>query len=85
MEYVSLKIKGKAEYWYACYVSENGGSSGVTWDKFCVDICRRFCAHPVDLMAKFTSVREYIEKFEEALSAVVSAYRIYRRCEEGRP
>lgn len=82
MEYVSLNIKGKAESWYECSVWEKRGSFAVTWDKFCVDICRRFCDEPTDLMARFTSVKqtedmsvhEYTEKFEEALSSVVSAY-----------
>lgn len=81
MAYVSLNIKGKAENWYGCYVSDHGGSV-VTWEKFCVDICRRFGVEPMDVMDKFWSieqigdmdVEQYLERFEEAMSAMVSAY-----------
>lgn len=81
MEYVSLNIKGKAEYWYECYVSGHG-ESVITWEKFCVDICQRFGAEPMDVMRKFNSVEQsgdmdvekYLERFEEAMSAMISAY-----------
>ncbi|KAK4738900.1 hypothetical protein R3W88_002597 [Solanum pinnatisectum] len=62
MAYVLLNIKGKAEY--------------------CVDICQRFGAEPMDVMRKFNSVEQsgdmdaeqYLERFEEAMSAMISAY-----------
>uniref|UniRef100_A0A0V0HI96 Putative ovule protein n=1 Tax=Solanum chacoense TaxID=4108 RepID=A0A0V0HI96_SOLCH len=81
MEYVSLNIKGKAEYWYECYVSGHG-ESVITWEKFCVDICQRFGAESMDVMRKFNSVEQsgdmdvekYLERFEEAMSAMISAY-----------
>ncbi|KAH0731357.1 hypothetical protein KY290_002377 [Solanum tuberosum] len=81
MEYVSLNIKGKAEYWYECYVSGHG-ESVITWEKFCVDICQRFGAEPMDVMRKFNSVEQsgdmdvekYLERFAEAMSAMISAF-----------
>lgn len=45
MVYVSLNIKGKAECWYECYVSDHGGSV-ITGEKFCVDICQRLVLNP---------------------------------------
>lgn len=81
MAYVSLNIKGKAEYWYECYVSDQG-ESAITWEKFCVDICQRFGVEPMEVVHKLKSieqsgdmdVEQYLEKFEAAMSAMVSAY-----------